>query len=158
MQANRAMRQLLADGAALRSADVLPRRLAEILHDGINLVDDCLVLGKSDAIPRLDSVRDAVRDKTGYECFVNHIHLKEVGDSAAGLRQAVAFSTRVALEAVRVAPNRSLRFIISRNGEDWTVRFHTLRPDESWVSDDLEGYGEEAVLVFDSTELRAEKS
>lgn len=55
--------------------------------------------------------------------------------------------------AVSVAPNRSVRFIVSKNGTDWTVHFHTLRPDESHLSDDLEGYSEEAVLVLDSTEL-----
>lgn len=153
MQENQAMRQLLTDGLPLQSADVLPDNLAQLLRDGISLVDDCLVLGKSNAVPRLDSIRAAVMDNTGYECFVNHIHLKECGSSTAALRQATAFCKRVSAEAVRVVPNRSLRFIISKNGEDWTVHFHTLRPDESYVSDDLEGYVEEAVLVLDSTEL-----
>ncbi len=153
MQANRAMRQLLADGTPLQSADVLPDELAQFLRDGMSLVDDCLVVGKSDAVPRLDRLRAAVMDKSGYECFVNHVHLKEHGDSTVVLWQAVAFCSRVSVEALRVAPNRLLRFIISKNGEDWTVHFHTLRPDESWVSNDLEGYAEEAVLVLDSTEL-----
>jgi len=147
------MRQLLADGTPLPSADVLPDELAQFLRDGMSLVDDCLVVGKSDAVPRLDRLRAAVMDKSGYECFVNQVHLKEHGDSTAVLRQAVAFCSRVSVEALRVAPNRSLRFIISKNGEDWTVHFHTLRPDESWVSNDLVGYAEEAVLVLDSAEL-----
>jgi hypothetical protein len=121
----------------------------------MSFVDGCLVVGKSDAVPRLDSIRAAVMDKTGYELFVNHVHLKERGDSAAVLRQAVAFCRRVSVEALRVAPNQSLRFIISKNGEDWTVHFHILRTDEpSAVSDDPDGYREEAVLVLDSTELR----
>ncbi len=154
MRANRAMRQLLPDGTPLlRSAEEVPDELAQILGDGMRVVDDCLVVGKSDAAPRLDSVRAAVMDKTGYECFVNHIHLKEHGSSAAVLGHAVAFCKRVSAEAVSIAPNRSVRFIISKNGKDWTVHFHTLRPDESYVSPDLEGYAEEAVLVLDSTEL-----
>jgi hypothetical protein len=120
------MRQLLPDGTPLQSADV-PDELAQILGDGIRVVDGCLVVGKSDAVPRLDSVRAAVMDKTGYECFVNHVHLKESGDSAVVLGHAVAFCKRVSAEAVSVAPNRSVRFIISKNGKDWTVHFHTLR-------------------------------
>ena len=68
------------------------------------------------------------------------------------LGHAVAFCKRVSAEAVSIAPNRSVRFIISKNGKDWTVHFHTLRPDESYVSADLEEYAE-AVLVLDSTEL-----
>jgi hypothetical protein len=130
----------------------VPDELAQILGDGMRIIDDCLVVGKSDAVP-LDSVRAAVMDKTGYECFVNHVHLKELGDSAAVLGHAVAFCKRVSAQAASVAPNRSVRFIISKNGKDWTVHFHTLRPDESYVTDDLEGYAEEAVLVLDSTEL-----
>jgi hypothetical protein len=153
MRANRAMRQLLPDGVLLRGADVLPDELAQVVGDGMSVVDDCLVVGKPDAVARLDSVRAAVMDKTGYECFVNHIHLKERGDSVAALGDAVAFCKRVSAEVTSVAPNRPVRFIISKNGEDWTVHFHTLRPDESYVSDDLEGYAEEAVLVLDSTEL-----
>ena len=149
------MRRLFPDETRLRSADFLPDELAQILGDGVRVVDDCLVVGKSDAVPRLESVRASVMDKTGYECFVNHVHLKERGNSGATLGQALAFCKRVCAEAVSVAPNRVLRFIFSKNGEDWTVHFHTLRPDESYVSmsDDLEGYAEEAVLVLDSTEL-----
>ena len=154
MQANRAMSQLLANDSALQSADVLPDELAQISRDGVSLVDDCLVVGKSNAVLHLDTVRAAVMDKTGYECFVNHVHLKDRGDPTAVLRQAVAFCKRVSVEALRVDSKRSLRFIISKNGEDWTVHFHTHRPDEpGYVSDDLEGYAEEAVLVLDSTEL-----
>lgn len=147
------MRQLLPDGTPPRSTDALPDELAQILGDGMRVVDDCLVVGKSDAVPCLDSVRATVMDKTGYECFVNHVHLKERGNSAAVLGHALAFCKRVSAEAVSVAPNRSVRFIVSKNGTDWTVHFHTLRPDESYVSDDLEGYSEDAVLVLDSTEL-----
>ena len=153
MQANRAMRQLLPDGTPPRSPDVLPDDLTKILRDGMRVVEDCLVVGKSSTVPRLVSVRAAVMDKTGYECFVNHVHLKESGDSAVVLGHAVAFCKRVSAEALSVAPNRLVRFIISKNGTDWTVHFHTLRPDENYVSDDLEGYAEEAVLVLDSSEL-----
>jgi hypothetical protein len=42
---------------------------------------------------------------------------------------------------------------VSKTEDDWTVRFHTVRSGESWVSDDLEGYGGEAVMVLDCTEL-----
>jgi hypothetical protein len=131
MRANRAMRHLLPDGTSPRNADALPDELAQILGDGMRVVDDCLVVGKSDAVPHLDSVRAAVMDKTGYECFVNHVHLKERGDSTVVLGHAVAFCKRVSAEAISVAPGRLFRFIISKNGNDWTVHFHTLRPNES---------------------------
>ena len=146
------MRELLPDGAPLPSADALSDAFAQTLRDGISIVDDCLLLGKSDAVPRLNAVRGAVMDKTGYECFVNHVHTEQRGEAAAVLGQVVAFCTHMSAEAIRIAPNRSLRFVISKNGKDWAVHFHTLS-HESWVSNDLEGYTEEAVLVLDSTEL-----
>ena len=74
------MRQLLPDGTPpLASADGVPDELAQILGDGMRVVGDCLVIGKSDAAPCLDSVRAAVMDKTGYECFVNHVRNKKIG-------------------------------------------------------------------------------
>jgi hypothetical protein len=83
------MRQLLSDGTLRRSTDVLLDELAQILSDGMRVVDDYLVVGKSDAVPCLDSVRATVIDKTGYECFVNHVHLKERGNSAVVLWPSV---------------------------------------------------------------------
>jgi hypothetical protein len=56
------MGQLLPDGTPLRSANVLCDEFAQWLRDGVSVVDDCLVLGKPDAVPRLDSVRAAVID------------------------------------------------------------------------------------------------
>lgn len=124
------------------------------MRGGLSVNGDCLLLAKAGWLPTLDSVREALTDKTGYECFVNHAHFKEKkGDSIAALRHAVAFCKRISSEARRAARNRILRFIIGKNGNDWTVRFHTLRPDESWVTDDLESYAEEAILVLDSSEL-----
>src|SRR5438270_9237854 len=39
--------------------------LPDIMGNGMRVVGDCLVIGKSDAAPCLDSVRAAVMDKTG---------------------------------------------------------------------------------------------
>ena len=151
MRANRAMMALLGKGEALESNDSLPDDLDCFLAKGMSVVDDCLVIGELK--PHLRRVRERM-DRTGFECFVNHVHLKEIGNPATALRQAIAFCRRAALEALRIAPDRSIRFIVSRNGQDWTVHLHTSRFDEpSWVSDDLEGYLEEEVLVLDSPEL-----
>lgn len=151
MRANRAMIALLAKGETLDSNGSLPDDWERFLAKGMSVVDDCLVIGE--LMPHLRRERERM-DRTGFECFVNHVHLKEIEKPETVLRQAIAFCTRAAQEAHRIAPGRSIRFIISRNCQDWTVHLHTSRCDEpSWVSDDLEGYLEEEVLVLDSPEL-----
>jgi hypothetical protein len=143
---------LLGKGEALESNDSLPDDLDRFLEKGMHVVDDCLVIGE--LMPRLHQERQRM-DRTGFECFVNHVHLREIKSPVHVLRQAIAFCRRAALEARRIAPDRSIRFIVSRNDDrDWTVHLHTSRFDEpSWVSDDLEAYLGEAVLILDSPEL-----
>jgi hypothetical protein len=50
-------------------------------------------------------------------------------------------------EVRSVSPASAFRSIVSNTEDEWTVRFHTVRSGESWVSDDLEGYGSEGVMV-----------
>ncbi|QHF50490.1 hypothetical protein PspS49_12860 [Pseudomonas sp. S49] len=50
-----------------------------------------------------------------------------------------------------VCPRFTLQGVISGEEFDATVKFHLLRPGETWLSDDLEGY-EEAVLTVESSD------
>jgi len=40
--------------------------------------------------------------------------------------------------------------ILSYDGESCAVRFHKIRAGERWLMDDLEGYVDEGVLVFEA--------
>lgn len=86
-------------------------------------------------------------DKTGYECFINHVHLPFDG-TGASLKSCLSYAIALQKGLSRIAKNRSFLVIASVN-DDWcTVRFHQLRQSESWVAEDLEGYTEEAVLLL----------
>src|ERR1700733_4029103 len=124
MRANRAMIALLAKGETLDSNGSLPDDWERFLAKGMSVVDDCLVIGE--LMPHLRRERERM-DRTGFECFVNNVNLKEIEKPETVLRQAIAFCTRAAQEAHRIAPGRSIRFIISRNCQDWTVHLHTSR-------------------------------
>ena len=86
-------------------------------------------------------------DRTGYECFINHVHLPfaQTRESLVScLRYAIAVQSGLA----RLQPRRNFQIIVSVGEVACTVRFHEVRIGESWVADNLEGYSE-AVLVLD---------
>jgi hypothetical protein len=149
MYANRAMRQIMVHGQ--RVVATLPPELAVILSSGVEVKDGCTITRAHPVLP-FSALRHSVEDLTGYECFANHFHFTQPSP-ATGLCQAQEFCKRMALILREMNPAASFRFIVSNSGNEWTVRFHMLRPQESWVSSDLDGYRSEAVLVMDSVEL-----
>ena len=88
-------------------------------------------------------------DRTGLECFVNHIH---IGDFTPGgtevnvlHRQGLLFANEL---SAKLQPHGSFAVIVSCDETDCSVRFHASRPGERWFLEDLETYEEEALLVF----------
>jgi hypothetical protein len=43
----------------------------------------------------------------------------------------------------------SFDVIVSFDGREATVRFHKLRPGQTWLNENLEGYSEEGIAVLD---------
>jgi hypothetical protein len=62
----------------------------------------------------------------------------------AGLLMAEALSRKLA-----VLPGR-FNVIVSYDGESCAVRFHKIRAGERWLSEDLESYVDEGVLVVEA--------
>jgi hypothetical protein len=99
-------------------------------------------------------------DQTGLECFVNHLHMEEYVESTSTtltfnllLAQGWQCATHLAERLVAYRPEVGFRIIIGAGEGTWptcTVRFHLIRDDENWLSDDLEEYREEAVGFMDT--------
>jgi len=91
-------------------------------------------------------------DETGYECLVNHIHIDpKKPDDTSQLDQGLTYADRLA-EVLQTSGYRGpFRIILSYGLEDkvCTVRFHRVREGQSWLSDNLEGYKMEGILVID---------
>jgi hypothetical protein len=94
------------------------------------------------------------QDHTGLECFINHIHIKNV----IGREQNTnILFTQGYIYANRLADNLrkfgNFKVIFSFSGEEFadsSVRFHLSRQDEpSWVTSDLESYEDECVMVIE---------
>jgi len=136
----------------------LAPELRRLLEPGILSLDGCWLLA-SQLPAGAPGMRAQFPDRTGYEAFVNHIHvadaLGEGGERSPSfaLGQAMAFG--LALEAL-VAVHGSFQIVVAADMDspaDCNVRFYKLRSGEVWIEDDLEGYAHEGILVIETPEL-----
>lgn len=120
----------------------------------LDIFEDCVLL-KDQWEPNKTHVKIAdCFGKTGFECFINHVHLPFDGTNES-LVSCLEY-TATLQEALRpLAPDRQFRVIVSLSEDDefpesaCTVRFHQVRLGEDWIAADIEGYESEAILVFD---------
>lgn len=138
----------------LSSAPRLGPRLRELLDSPMVREGPCCVL---QALAKLNgnARQESYFDLTGYECFVNHIHLEDyldevaVGESGKLLDSGILYSLCLGEKLSRAsAPGEVFRVILSFDGADCTARFHKARKNEQWLSDNIEDY-EDALLVLD---------
>jgi len=161
------MRDLLGEEAAHpERIDVpVPASLMQTLRDGFKEIDGCIVPGNfqkssiwSTERPRIDN-RD---DETGLECSLSKTHVDAFATECSELltmtRIAIAYGFLVKEALEQSAIGGSIRIIISaqlpspeleRVGHVCTVRFHRIRPHQVWLSDDIEGFRSEALMVLD---------
>jgi hypothetical protein len=94
------------------------------------------------------------RDRTGYECSVNGIHLTDYfekgmsRESPALAATALQCAELLAKQLRKHRPDERFRIIASVDGRHCTMRFHKVREGESWLADDLEGY-QDPIFVED---------
>jgi len=129
----RFLEQLKTDGSALSP------ELSSVLDAGFVEEKGCVLLA---AKARGSALAPAKEDETGFECFINHLHVEDLGE-------ALEFARRFN-KALADAFTGNFVVIVSYDGREATVRFHRLRPDQSWLSENLEGYLEEGIAVLDS--------
>jgi len=139
-RANKSMVNQHGDKLAVGSKTPLPAGLFAILTLGNVEQNACVFL--TAMLEKCKSVRHGdFPDKTGYECFVNHIHIDDFTDTDM-LQIAIAFLTRVS-EMLKIEySNYDFRGLISLDESSATIRIHRTRAGEEWLSNDLEGYDE----------------
>jgi hypothetical protein len=92
------------------------------------------------------------QDRTGYECFINHIHLP-CKRGRHSLLSAFDYITTLRKSLAAFCNNRHFLIIASFSDGECTVRFHQFRQDERWLTDDLERYEVEAILEIDTSDV-----
>ncbi len=145
------MRCLIGGGEPPASA--LSPQLARVAGWKFTHIDDCIVFSGQ----HQTSKRSDFPDRTGYEAYVNHIHIDDFVSERnpnSLIEQAFALASHLNYRLQNYAPATDFRFLIAANDEGCTLRFHVVRDGEQWETQDLELYAEEAVVAIDSGELR----
>lgn len=126
----------------------LPPQLSDLISAGFHESDDGIFLAALDTGNTNVTASD-FPDKTGYECFVNSIHIDDFVESEY-LIHACLF-VEACFDVWRQKGHEvNIRAIISSDESGAVVKIHVVREGESWVSQDLEKY-EDAILVADSS-------
>jgi hypothetical protein len=137
----------------LTGAVNLSSELLRLIELGFTVKDGAVLL-KSQEKLAMNIRQDSFPDLTGYECFVNHIHIEDyISDAERGsnalLEQGLAFANKIVDELSLLYHGKPFKVIVATNESGCSVRFHLIRNGENWLSDDLDEYGQEAILVME---------
>jgi hypothetical protein len=145
MRTNKAMRNLLSGLSLDRS---LVSSLEAIADGGFVNQDGCYVLRVF--LKTTNVTKSAFGDCTGYECFVNSLHIEDY-EAEQPLAQAILLVKQVFRVWSSTNPNVRLTGIVSADEFSVVAKFHVRRIGEHWLSDNIEGY-EDPILSIDSDE------
>ena len=149
MKSNMAMKKLL-DEVTVTS---LKPALRAIVDCGFDVRGDCHFLAAL-LSTTTNVTRSSFQDCTGYECFVNSVHIEDYDDKTP-LSQAIQFVLGVFATWRRLTPALPLISIVSADEFSVVVKFHVKRPTEQWLSDNIERYDDPIMSVDSSEDLTA---
>lgn len=145
MDMNKAMKLLLSE-TRLKSTLIKP--LEQLANDGFEVRDGCYLF--RNLLKSTNATRSSFEDCTGYEAFVNSLHVEDY-DSTAPVTQAILFVIAVFHNWNSRKEYPTLVAILSADEFSVVVKFHVRRTGERWLSDNIEGY-EDPVMSVDSSE------
>ena len=150
MKFNRRMGRYLEDLRSREVEAVVPPRGPDVQ---IVEAGGCFLLRGFVSKPHLS--RADFPDQTGLECIANRLRMESMLDGRLVrscpllLLTAGLVTARVVSAALSRYPGR-FNVILSYDGESCAVRFHKVRQGERWLSEDLETYVDEGVLVVEA--------
>lgn len=142
LQFNQSMQRMFAGIKNIQLT--LPDELNSIVNEGFFERNGCFFSKKlmgycTSASP------DYFQDSVGFECFVNSLHIDDyVKDNY--LDYSISFSNALFESWQHFSSDKKLNVIILPNDFGITIKFHLIRPNETWLSEDLEEY-EDPVLI-----------
>jgi len=140
---NRNMREKHA--AELRqTSERLPQRLQAVLDGGIATFGQCVCLAS--LLTKAHAAVSEFPDETGYECFVNLVHVEDFTNQRL-VAVAMSFFAKLSGLLANSYPERRFQGIISASDNSCSMRFHTNRVTERWLSEDLDSYDEAICLI-----------
>ena len=137
------------------TSNELPETLSNLAVRGFIEHDECFFLAST--IEKKTNISSSdFPDKTGYECFINSIHIDDHIQSDY-LINACLLAETILKKLSMLEKNQLLRIIISSNEFGATLKVHLLRTGESWLASNLEEY-DEAILFMDSIDYCSSKA
>jgi hypothetical protein len=161
---NNRMRALLEETSIQipESLDPLRTALRRIVDSGLIENEGCFFL-KALNIRTFDVKKalEKYEDKTGLECSTNNLYIQSIiyttpcnaiSDIKFVLKQGIQYAIYL---SKRISMFGHFKIILSLSLDsenpgivDCSVRFHLIRQGENWISENLEDYCDDAVLVF----------
>jgi len=146
------MKHLLSEVSTESSDGRYHGEYRSVLENGVTEIDSCVIL-KTFAPDSFRFSEQYYGDRTGCEAYLNHIHIDDEGNKARRLDDALAFACDLCSMLRQQAPPGRYCIIVTYHLDcrSTAVRFHRVRVNEWWLSDDLDGYAQEGVgyLVID---------
>lgn len=143
MKANRSMKRALRE---VQLSSPLRPSLKSIADSGFELRDECYLLRA--LLGSTNVTRGNFPDRTGYECFVNSLHVEDY-DSESPLTQAILFVKEVFSVWNATQQVLQLTTIVSADEFSVVTKFHVRRPKEQWLSNNIGGY-DDPIFSIDS--------
>jgi hypothetical protein len=146
------------------NSEPVPDSLIVGLSEGFKEVDGCVVPSSLRAPSIWSEIRpitNNIDDETSFECALSKVNLEsfvEVDMPLAELaRIGVAYAAYLRKALLDSPVSGNFRIIVDAQlpeaglqvGSVCSARFHRIRPDQAWLTDDLESYKENAIFVFD---------
>ena len=130
----------------------LKDELLKLLKPGFAEVNDSVLLRSQKKLAKRVGP-DNFPDLTGYENFVNHVHIEDYFEDAVDsnelLKQGLAFAHKTVEKLHSSFPGKQFKVIVAINESGCSVRFHQAREGENWLSDDIEKY-QDSILVLET--------
>lgn len=131
-----------------RDIKVLPPELLSLISQGFCKRDGCTLLAAL-ANKGTNAALNDFPDKTGYECFINSLHVDDYVKNNY-LSYACLFVEELLNAWRKFNENENATVIVSSDEFGVVVKFHVSRNGESWVGEDLERYEEPIFIVSSS--------
>jgi hypothetical protein len=143
-----------ASPSEFANGEKLDQGLVQLLSQGFTQIDGAIVFTATRSIAKKVKPEN-FPDLTGFECFVNNIHVEDqleepLAASRALLKQGVAFGLATERQLRSTFPGKPFKVIIGATERGCGARFHLARPGEEWLASNLDGYGDEAILVLET--------
>lgn len=133
----------------------LDKKLHHLTSKGFTHINNCYFLKQLYEMQKSANLEDFV-DKTGYECFVNSIHIDDYLKSDF-IIQGYLFLDKVFKLWNQLGNSHRLKGYLSQTEYGANVKFHVLRENENWIQQQDVDKFEEPILISEMTLIERKK-